>query len=383
VEVALKNNYSVRTAMYENDLQRKLKQTAFDIGKTDVMITYGQFNSVAIDNNFTVSQNIPFPTVLSSTYALHQSQLEGSELKLKMTKAELTYTVKQVYEQLLYLKNYRKFLLKQDSIYKEFYRVANVRFQNGEGTLLQKATAESKMQESLLFISQNESDLRMCTSRLQTLMNIVALPLIAEDELKKRAIDVAQSDSLSAAENPFLAWLNQEIIIAQKETSVEKNKILPDIKVGYFNQSLTGYQNINGQDQYFGASSRFSGIQVGLSVPLWAPPLVAKAQALKVQEQIAQSNFDFQQSEIQNEYRVLLQQFSKVQLELSYFENFQNKQAQLIIVQSQKAFKAGEIEYYEHSQNLVQALNIEKDYLKTLLQFNQIIYQLQLITGKI
>src|SRR6185436_6922551 len=57
VQEALKNNPSVRAGTYEIALQNKLQQTSSDVGKTNVSLVYGQYNSVVkTDNNIKVSQ---------------------------------------------------------------------------------------------------------------------------------------------------------------------------------------------------------------------------------------------------------------------------------------------------------------------------------------
>ena len=104
IQQALQNNKSIHAAALDVEYQQQLKRTAMDPGKTSIVYMRGQYNSYAKDdNNITVSQNIPFPTVFTTQRALHQSLIKGSELRKAATENELVYQVKQVYYELLYL----------------------------------------------------------------------------------------------------------------------------------------------------------------------------------------------------------------------------------------------------------------------------------------
>ena len=72
-----------------------------------------------------------------------------------------------------------------------------------------------------------------------------------------------------------------------------------------------------------------------------------------------QANFEAQQSALEGEYQQMIQEYLKWKNTLNYYEIAQLPQSRLIAQQSQKAFKAGEIGYFEHSQNLMQVLQIQ------------------------
>ncbi|MGC3946205.1 MAG: hypothetical protein QM762_17095 [Chryseolinea sp.] len=84
------------------------KKTSTDVGKTNVVYMRGQYNSFAKDdNNVTVSQMTPFPTVFGAQSNLNRSLIEGSELQKSTVQNELLFQVKQAYYQLVYLEGER------------------------------------------------------------------------------------------------------------------------------------------------------------------------------------------------------------------------------------------------------------------------------------
>ncbi|WP_206685527.1 hypothetical protein, partial [Escherichia coli] len=68
----------------------QLKKTVKDYGKTNVGLTFGQYNSrIAYDNNFSINQGIPNPAYFKSLIRLSESNIKSSELQLKVYQTEL------------------------------------------------------------------------------------------------------------------------------------------------------------------------------------------------------------------------------------------------------------------------------------------------------
>jgi cobalt-zinc-cadmium resistance protein CzcA len=63
IKLALDSNLSVRASTYSVEVQKALKGAAWDIPKTSVDGQFGQFNSSAKDNSYTVSQSFAIPNV--------------------------------------------------------------------------------------------------------------------------------------------------------------------------------------------------------------------------------------------------------------------------------------------------------------------------------
>lgn len=381
IDEALKNNATIKAGNYEIDYSKALKKTSTDIGKTNVSLMHGQYNSLNTDNNISVSQNIPFPTLFSSQNQLNKANIKGNELKLQVTQNELIGQVKSVYNFLEFLQAERNLLMSQDSIYTSFSNAANSRFKEGESNLLEKTTVETQLMEVKKLLTQNQSNILIYQSQLQALMNS-SIPVKAEQKTFSKMELIIPDDSAAYAQNPYLLYLKQQIEISNKQKKVETAKVLPDFTVGYFNQSLIGYQNPNGTDQYFGGSKRFSGFQVGVSIPLWFVPQTAKVKAAGLNQKVMESNAEQYQTNIQSQYTQYLQEYLQHKNTLEYYEKSALPNAELIIKQADKGFKSGEIGYVEYLQSIKTALTIKSDYLRSLNQYNQSIMQLEFLLGK-
>ncbi|WP_420317864.1 CusA/CzcA family heavy metal efflux RND transporter [Ekhidna sp.] len=383
IEIAVKNNPTLRAADLKTQQERTLKGASWNLPKTDVSLTHGQYNSVFNnDNQFNVNQSIAFPTVYSNQSKLASAKIESSEWREAITKNELIQQVKSTWYGLLMEKNKRRLLLEQDSIYQSFSRAANLRYRTGETNLLEKATAESQVAEIKVMLEQNKSDIEIYQTSLKTLLNTDLLIDPASDSLTQREVEslIAEAD---VDGNPTLAWFRQQISVAEKEKSLEKSKLMPDLMVGYFNQSLNGpNQDVNGNPVTYGSGDRFTGFQVGISIPIFGAKSQASAiRSIELKKQENEALFQSVNNELEGRLQSLLQQYYKFKNSLSYYQTIALPQAELILNQAQKGFQSGDIGYVEYTQGLNRSLSVRFNYLDILNQYNQIIIQIEFISG--
>jgi len=382
VQMALDSNLSVCSAEYSVRVQKTLKGAAWDIPKTSVEGQYGQFNSYLKDNSFTVFQSFSFPTVYANQHKLAGANVKSSEWELKSTQLEIATQVKQVYHQLGYLHAKQKLFLWQDSLYSGFLRAAELRLKTGETNRLEMITARSQSMEVANQLKQLNADIMIHNRKLGQLINS-SIPVVVADTALVRIdfLPVAESATISA--NPTLGFMQQQSEISRVETSLERSRMLPDFSVGYFSQTMQGEQEINGVPRTFGKGDRFSGIQAGISIPLWFAPYTAKIKAAKQKSQQAQINAENYSKTLAGNYQSLLGEYSKYASNLDYYEKQAVPEADLIIDQATKSYRAGAIDYLDYIQNLSRALGIKQNYLDVLNNYNQTVISIDYVAGRL
>jgi heavy metal efflux system protein len=381
VETALKNNQLIKSAEYQIDYYKQLKKTGTDVGKLSAVWMHGQYNSLYQDNAFNLSQNIPFPTTLSNQVKLGREQVVGGQKNLIALQNELAFQVKTTYEQMVYQEALRTLLQSQDSLYNDFVRASSLRYKTGESNLLEKTTAETQSMEIKNQLNLNQADIQISATRLQALLKSET-PIYNSESLQKHPLPIAL-DTASLKSNPQLDFLKQQTIISQQLNRVERSRVMPDLMVGYFAQSLTGVQNINGQERIFSGSDVFQGFQLGLALPIWLGPHLARAKAASYQAQAIQKNTEHFETALKGDYAQALRELDKNLASLNYYESSALQNANLIITQSRKAYKGGEIGYLEYLQSLKTALSIKTNYLQSLTQYNQSILKIEFLLGKL
>jgi len=381
LELALDSNLAVRSAAYSVDAQKALKGASWDIPKTAIDGQYGQFNSYTKDNSFAVSQSFAFPSVYINQNKLANANVKSSEWQQKASQLEIATQVKQVYWQLAYLYSKQKLLEHQDSLYSGFLRAAELRAKTGETNRLEMITARSQSLEIKNILQQTTADIGILNLRLQTLLN-VDYALTPADTVLRRSGFIALSDTSAVSVNPSLGYTQQQVEIARIEKNLERSRMMPDFNIGYFSQTMQGVQEVNGIPRTFGTSDRFTGIQAGISIPLWFAPYTSKTKAAKIKQQVASTNAEYYTKSLSGNYQALLSEYGKFSNSVDFYEKQAVPEADLIIEQATRSYKAGAMDYLDYILSLNRALAIKQSYLDALNGYNQTIISIDFITGK-
>ena len=393
VTQALQTNGTVLAGQRALEAQQAVRRSAYDYGRTTLTGSYGQYNSQNRDNQFTITQALALPGVYRSAANLADARIAGQQAQLVQVQAELRRQVRLSYEQAVHARHRLRVLRGQDSVYTEFLRSATLRFKTGEAARLEPATALVQQGEIRTQLLAARTDFRVAQRQLQALLQVPTAVVVADSLLHPLALlstvqlaDTAApagADTLLSRTNPQARVLAQQVAERRAETRVAQAAGLPEFTVGYFNQSIIGYQRLDaaGTESYFGPGARFQGVQAGVAVPLWRRPQKARVQAARLQEQVAQAGFDRYRAELAGRLDELLARRREQQQRLAYFEATALPQAAVITRLSTIGYKAGETGYSEYLLNLERARRLRLDYLDALLQYNQTVIELEYLLG--
>lgn len=382
VQMALDSNLAIRSSAYSVDVQKALKGASWDIPKTAIDGEYGQINSYTKDNSFTVSQSFAFPTVYINQNKLANANIKGSEWQLKESQLEIATQVKQVYWQIAYMHSKQKLFAYQDSLYSGFLKAAELKAKTGETNQLEMISVRSQRLEIKNQLQQINADLIIYTQKLKTLLN-VGINVYPEDTILHRLIFIPIKDSFPINGSPSIGYIKQQVEISRFEKKLERSRMMPDITVGYFSQTMQGIQEVNGIPRTFGTGNRFTGIQAGIAIPLWFRPYTSKTKAARLKEQVAQTNVEYYSKSLSGNYQSLMGEFTKYNNSIEYYEKQAIPEAEMIIEQATRSYKTGVMDYIDYILNLSRALGIKQNYLDALNNYNQTIISIDFITGKI
>jgi cobalt-zinc-cadmium resistance protein CzcA len=382
VQIALDSNLAVRSSIYLVDVQKALKSASWDIPKTAIDGEYGQLNSFTKDNSFTVSQSFAFPTVYINQNKLAKANIKSSEWQLKSSQLEIATQVKQVYWQLAYLQSKQKLFVYQDSLYSGFLRAAELRAKTGETNRLEMITARSQCLEIKNELREVTADLLIYHQKLQTLLN-TENTLYPADTVLLRIDYFPIADSSALAGNPSIGYQKQQVEISRFEKKLERSQMMPDFSIGYFSQTMQSIQDVKGVPRTFGTGDRFTGIQAGIAIPLWFVPYTSKTKAARIKEKVAQTNAEYYSKSLSGNYRSLMGEYAKYNNSVEYYEKQAIPEADIIIEQATRSYKAGAMDYLDYILNLSRALIIKQNYLDALNNYNQTIISIDFLTGKL
>ncbi|RTQ45098.1 CusA/CzcA family heavy metal efflux RND transporter [Hymenobacter gummosus] len=381
VSQALQANGTVQAAQRSLEAQQALRRTAFDVGRTTVTGTYGQVNSPLSDNVLSIGQTLALPGYYKAQAGLSQAQIAAREQQLAQVQAELRRQVRLSYEQAVYARHRLRTLRGQDSIYAEFLRAAQLRFKTGEVNRLEPANAIIQQGETQNQLAQAQADFTIARRQLQALLQTPALVAVADSSLRLLPAPAAATDTALLAQTPEARVLRQQLAERQAETRLEQAQGLPQVSLGYTNQSLRGTYEVDGRAQTYGTGDRFQSVQAGVAIPLLRGPQKARVQAAKLQEQVATATYQRYRAQAAGQLDELRTRLQQQQRRVRFYEQTALPQAAVIVRLSQLAYKAGETTYSELLLNLERALAVRTAYLDAVLQHNQTVIDLDYLLG--
>ena len=300
---------------------------------------------------------------------------------MKSSQLEIATQVKQIYWQLAYLYSKQKLLIYQDTLFTGFQRAAELRAKSGETNKLEMITARSQSMEIKNQLQQVKADIVIVNRKFLTLLN-TDLSYYPLDTVLKPIKYIISNENNSIPQNPSLGYIQQQLEVSDYEKKLEYSRMLPDINIGYFSQTIRGEQEVNGVTQSFGSDNRFTGIQLGVSIPIFIKPYLSKIKVAGIHKLIAQTNYELYNKSLFANYRSLLDEYNKYLGSVHYYEKQAVPEADMIIEQSVRSYKAGAIDYLDYVLTLNRALNIKQNSLDAINSFNQTIINIEFITGK-
>jgi len=239
---------------------------------------------------------------------------------------------------MVYLTSRQKLLIYQDSLYSGFLRAAELRAKAGETNRLEMITARSLSMEIKNQLQQVTSDISS-TGRKLMILTRSHYSLMPSDKTLHRIDPAFDPDTVSAHQNPSLNYVLHQVDVSQINYKLERSQILPDLSIGYFSQTIIGQQDVNGCTAQLWTDYRFSGIQAGISIPLWISPYRSKAKAAKITEKIALTDAENYSRSVAGNLQSLIDEYKKYASSADYYEKQALPEADLIIDQVSKSLK--------------------------------------------
>jgi cobalt-zinc-cadmium resistance protein CzcA len=375
LEMGLKNNLNIQAVTLETKMQSQLVKTAFELPKTEISGTFGQTNSQAQDKNFQISQSFN-PFQISAKRKLLQENSSASQNKLSVSRQEITFSIRQSWNTILYFEKQNALLEKQNGLMQKFVKSATLKFQTGETSALEKTIAVSKQQELEQKIKQFKTQIAIEKSKLKTLLDLENDIEISDTTFVPIPF-VVKMDSTLVKQNPVVQLANQQVKIAEANHKLEKSNLFPEFSVGYFLQSITGNQEVDGVTKYYDNSPQFQGFSVGLSVPIFMGSTIKKSKAAQTNIEMEQKNANYINQQFKSHLEQQIEQLTTYQSLIDYYKNTAIPNADLIIKNATKSYQNGDISYVEYVQGIETATEIQTNYNEAINNFNQTIIAIQ------
>jgi len=362
IEMAKKNNATLKIADKEMEKQTVLKKTAFQIDPLQIQYQGGQFNTGKYDNNISIQQYFPLGKVTKANRQLQEELVKLAEKQKALSAYEIEKAVTMSYYQYLYGLSIQKLNNELNDIYSKFLKNAELRFKTGESGNIEVISAKAKVMEIETVKAQLEYDLVIYQKQLQYFIQTED-NIVPESTTPLQYID-SNYQNKNKLEGLLTDYFQQQSLVYDKEARIYKAQGSPKLGVGYFAQSI---------DSKF----YFQGFTAGVQIPLSKKANKAKIEAVSISKEQSQLELYKNKLGLNLKNQQSQNEFEKQKKGVEYYKNEGLKFAEQIISTAQKSYENGDMNYWSYISFLNQAIDIKKQHIEAVNLYNQSAIQLQ------
>ncbi|MDB5203297.1 MAG: CusA/CzcA family heavy metal efflux transporter [Ferruginibacter sp.] len=304
-----------------------------------------------------LSQSLDWPGLYKARTGLLREQAKTYQAVQAVKILELRRNLQKAYYTVWYYQSKVQLWSKLDSIYNSLSKAAVLRVKTGESAGLDSISAIAKARETSAQLQLLYKDIEGEQELLRLSTNTDSFYLPVPGMLQKLPINFSDT---ALYLHPVAQLQQQNIAVASAELELTRQSRKPNFEGRFFSQRL------------YGTAPYYSGFSVTVGIPILGKKsfnnLVA---AGKLEQQYQASLFNYQKQLLSVEYRTAVLSIEKNKSLLDYYEQTGLQQANAIIQAANLSYRSGEIGFAELSQYLTQAIDIQRNYLDVLNQYNQ------------
>jgi len=357
VEQAILVSPTLKTTEAQGAYYQALSKSSFDPAKLAFRGELGNVNSSLNDSKYAVEQVFDLPKVYQAQKNLNLSISQNYSYQTVLDQKMIQHAVEQLYIQLQFQVAKGILLSQLDSIYAKQLAAVDARFKAGQDNGLEQLNMQNWVSLHKQFMIKNQNEQLGLQKQFVILLQDPSLLIPAESLIFEPKL----LDTVIDAGHPMNLFWKQKLQSAIAETNVAKSKILPQVAVGYTNQSF----RMNPNDQ-----NRYNSVNLGLNVPLFRSGLKQKVKASQANETVmmhekekALLDLNMQIQKAWSNYQETMDLYQHIQKGLIPNANKMANMANL-------SFKEGQISYIEWSNAMSQVQQIQMQAIESLALFN-------------
>lgn len=360
---ALRNNKEIQAA---NTIVLKSKQaikTYFSVEKTNIYYNYDQ-NNLALNNVplkvLGIQQKFLFPTVYSAQKSAYRAEYEKDKAHFELKKNKVSHQVAFVYNEIVYYQNQEKLYKYLDSLYQNFSKASNRKFELGESNYLEKITAESKFRQIKTKLSQIDKSKKTALEMLKSIVQTDEALAVTQNKMQPILFTTFASNK-----ELYNSYFDRVTNTYSSYMALQKKQLLPDISLEYF------------QGRNNGLSQSLYGFQVGVSVPIFSSSYHAKNKVVALEKQAWEQQMENEKLKIDYFVKQKQEELQKFQEAIDYYNQYGDKLSKEIMKVADMSYKHGEIDFFQYILSLENATTIKQEYLENVFQYNKVVYDLE------
>jgi cobalt-zinc-cadmium resistance protein CzcA len=367
IDSALVSHPLLKNSRLKTEIENNRHNQAFNIHPTEFTFRNGQLYGSYNDFEFDIKQNFGSPASWIGNAKVFKKQSELSEAENLLKEKQIICAIKSAYYNSVF--EYRKMLLlsKQKIALESVQPDTLFQLRPGDSISIEIVMAENKFANLESQADEAYNDCLVADNKLVQAAFLSNETEPADTSLEMVAIDPPKDTLTRVPATLFMNYYHKQIELADEQVKLEKLKFVPEIYAGFFKQSVNGTHG-------------FTGWQAGMSIPLWFVPQSAVVQEIKLDKQIVENEYVFQQSAIAAKTANLITEMNKLFERLNYYYDFGLHQADVIESLAIKQFKNKTIGIEKFADCIETSYKIRLEYLETLNNYNQEALELEVYT---
>lgn len=354
IELAKQNHPRLKIASAAIRQVKAGRGEVLELSPTEMNYSWGQLNGeLRKDKQWEVTQGLG--SLLTPFYknVLVNRQVETGTFYRQIVEKEVVAEVKRAWAYYLYACNLRVLYNDQNKLAEQLQRMGELRYQQGEITLLEKnmTTSMAADMKNRLFQAQEEEKLAL--SRLNWVC-YADRPLVPADAALVQFPADYQASSFSEVHlNYFQSQANE----AKAQLNVERSRFFPELSFGYVRQDILPLKGLNSW-------------MVGVSFPVYFLPRRSKIKQAKVAAVIARTEAETNTQNLYNKVSEAVASLRRQSESLRYYTTSALKEADELLKVANLQLQHSETNITEFIQAVNVARDIRRGYLETVYQYN-------------
>ncbi len=325
-----------------------------ELAPTEFGYSWGQLNGeIKKDKQWEVNQNLG--SLLTPFYknVLVNRQIATGTFYHRIVEKEVVAEVKRAWAYYLYAYNLRSLYNDQNQWAEELQRIGELRYQQGEITLLEKNMAATMAADLKNRLFQSQEEEKLALARLNWAC-YAGQPIVPADTALVQFPADIETPTYSEA---HLKYFQSQAGEAKAQLNVERSRFFPELSLGYVRQDILPLKGLNSW-------------MVGVSFPIYFLPRHSKVKQAKATAFIARTEAEANTRNLYNKVSEAIANLRRQSESLHYYTSSALKEADELMKVAALQLRHSETDITEFIQAVNVARDIRRGYIETVYQYN-------------
>lgn len=354
IELAKQNHPRLKTAAAAVRQAKAGRGEVLELAPTEFGYSWGQLNGeIKKDKQWEVNQNLG--SLLTPFYknVLVNRQIATGTFYHRIVEKEVVAEVKRAWAYYLYAYNLRSLYNDQNQWAEELQRIGELRYQQGEITLLEKNMAATMAADLKNRLFQSQEEEKLALARLNWAC-YAGQPIVPADTALVQFPADIETPTYSEA---HLKYFQSQAGEAKAQLNVERSRFFPELSLGYVRQDILSLKGLNSW-------------MVGVSFPIYFLPWHSKVKQAKATAFIARTEAEANTRNLYNKVFEAIANLRRQSESLHYYTSSALKEADELMKVAALQLRHSETDITEFIQAVNVARDIRRGYIETVYQYN-------------